>query len=235
MKILGVIPARGGSKGVPRKNIRPLLGKSLIQWTFEEAIKCPSLDRIVLSTDDDEIARHGKEIGLEVPFLRPEHLAADTTPMIDVLTDLLDRLETENYFPDALLLLQPTSPLRTARHIETAVEMLGDNDSVCTVFPLPLDICPHFVMKVDENGYLDFFLPEGKNIKRRQDVIPAYKRAGLVYLCRTSVIRKYNDLYGEKCKPYIVDRETAVSIDTWDDWQAAEKLLLSKTTQQVNP
>lgn len=235
MKILGVIPARGGSKGVPRKNIRPLLGKSLIQWTYEEAAQCTQIDRIILSTDDEEIAQHGKQIGLEVPFLRPAHLAADTTPMIDVLTDLLDKLEAENYFPDALLLLQPTSPLRTHEHIRQAVEMLEDHDSVCTVYPLPLDICPHFVMKVDDHGYLDFFLPEGKNIRRRQDVVPAYKRAGLIYLCRTAIIRKYNDLYGEKCKPFIVEKETAVSIDTWEDWENAEKLLREKITSNVNP
>ncbi|MEZ4825560.1 MAG: acylneuraminate cytidylyltransferase family protein [Bacteroidia bacterium] len=235
MKILGVIPARGGSKGVPRKNIRPLMGKSLIQWTFGEASQCAELDRLILSTDDEEIARHGEEIGLEVPFLRPAHLATDSTPMIDVITDILDRLEAENYIPDALLLLQPTSPLRTREHISKAVNMLEDNDSVCTVYPLPLDICPHFVMKVDENGYLDFFLPEGKNIRRRQDVIPAYKRAGLIYLCRTAVIRKYNDLYGEKCKPYIVEQETAVSIDTWDDWNRAEQLIREKITANTNP
>lgn len=227
MKILGFIPARGGSKGVPRKNIRPLAGKSLIERTFEVAKNSNALDRIILSTEDESIAEHGRSIGLEVPFLRPDHLAQDTTAMIDVIIDLLDTLkEKENYVPDAVMSLQPTSPLRKTRHIDEAAALLGDNDAVCGLVPVPLELCPHYVMKINEDGFMDYFLPEGAKIKRRQDVIPAYRREGTVYLARTEVIYHYRNLYGEKCVPMFVDPSESLSIDTWEDWHQAEKILM---------
>lgn len=227
LKILAFIPARGGSKGVPRKNILQMLGKTLVQRTFEAASNSKYLDRIVISTEDKEIADHARDIGLEVPFLRPAHLAGDHVAMIDVIIDLLDQLkEREGYVPDALMCLQPTSPLRTAEHIDEAVELLEENDAVCSVVPVPLELCPHFVMKITDDGFVDYFLPEGKQITRRQDVQPAYRREGTVYLARTDVIYTYRDLYGEHCRPMFVNPEDSVSIDTWDDWQYAERRLI---------
>lgn len=229
LKVLGFIPARGGSRGVPRKNIRPLLGKSLVQRTFEVARQSPYLDRIVLSTDDEEIAAHGREIGLEVPFLRPAHLATDTTPMIDVIIDVLDQLkEREGYVPDALISLQPTSPLRLVEHIDRAIEVLEDHDAVCSVVPVPLELCPHYVMKINDEGYIDYFLPEGRKITRRQDVIPAYRREGTAYLARVETIYQHRNLYGDRCKPMFVEPQDSISIDNWDDWHTAEQRLTER-------
>ncbi|MEL6673307.1 MAG: acylneuraminate cytidylyltransferase family protein [Bacteroidota bacterium] len=232
LNILGLIPARGGSKGVPRKNIRPLAGQSLVQRTFSVAQNSGVLHRIILSTEDEEIAQHGRDIGLEVPFLRSKTHARDQSPMIDVLTEALDRLkEEEGYEPDALLLLQPTSPFRKPVHLQRAVELLGDHDSVCTVVPVPLELCPHFVMKITEEGYLDYFLEEGRKIKRRQDVPPAYRREGTVYLTRPAVIRTYGNIYGQSCIPMPISEAESLSIDTEDQWAFAEKMLLEGTTK----
>src|SRR5207249_733281 len=116
MTFAGVIPARGGSQGIPRKNLAPCAGRPLLAWTAAAALACPQLQRVILSTDDDGIASIGRELGLDVPFLRPPELAQAETPMLGVLQHLLERLGESGPVPEALVLLQPTSPLRTARH-----------------------------------------------------------------------------------------------------------------------
>lgn len=226
MKILAVIPARGGSKGVPRKNIKPLLGRSLVERTLEQARACSHIDRIILSTDDDEILAHASDLGLETAPKRAEHLSSDHTAMIDVVLDLLIGLEDrEGYIPDVVLLLQPTSPLRDVRHIDTAISMIGDNDSVCAVIEVPQELNPQFVMKIGAEGYLDYYLPEGRNVKRRQDVMPAYRRDGTVYLTKRDVLFEHQNFYGASCIPMMIDPAESLSIDTDKDWQRAESVL----------
>jgi CMP-N,N'-diacetyllegionaminic acid synthase len=223
MKILGIIPARGGSQGIPRKNIKPLAGQSLIQRSFQCGQQSGVLDRIILSSDDQEIINHGKSIGLEAPFVRPAEFAANNSAQIDVVVHALNTLTTDGYKPDAVLLLQPTSPARKPEHIQRAVELLQDNDSVCTVIPIPKDHCPHYVMKITDGGFLDYFLPEGANYTRRQDVPQAYNRDGTIFLTRTSVLLEERSFYGQKCIPMPIPVEESLNIDEPTDWERAEK------------
>jgi CMP-N,N'-diacetyllegionaminic acid synthase len=225
MKILGLIPARGGSKAIPGKNIKLLEGKSLIQRAYETARKSKYLDRIILSTDSNEIAEHAKSFGLEVPFIRPQEFAKDESPMIDAIVHTIETLKKSGYLPDAVMLLQPTSPLRKAEHIDEAIELLKDNDSVCSVIEIPQDMSPHYVMKITADGHLDYFLPEGKNFKRRQDVPKAYKRDGTIFLTRTEVLLNEKNVYGKRCIPYFMDASLAINIDTPEEWKMAENFL----------
>jgi CMP-N-acetylneuraminic acid synthetase len=225
VRILGLVPARGGSKGVPGKNVRPLAGESLVRRAFACARAAGVCDRIVLSTDDESIAEDGVRAGLEVPFIRPADLARDETPMIDVALHALEALSASGYAPDAVMLLQPTSPLRTPEHLRKAADMLDGNDSVCSVVPLPRDHCPHYVMKITDAGYLDFFLDDGARIVRRQDVPQAYRRDGTVYLTRTPVLTQARSFYGARCVPLILDPAESLTIDSPEQWSAAEGLL----------
>lgn len=228
MKILAMIPARAGSKGLPGKNVKQLLGKPLIQHAFETARESGVLDRIILSTDCMVAADLAKAIGLEVPFLRPAELATDVTAMIDVAMHALTTLAAANYTPDALLLLQPTSPLRLAEHIRQAVALLEGVDAVCSVTPLPRDLCPHYLMKLGPDGYLDFFAPEGTGLARRQDVPQAYKRDGTIYLARSDVILGQRSFYGKRTRPLMINWGESVSIDGPEDWRRAEQLLRAR-------
>lgn len=224
-KILGLIPARGGSKGIPGKNIKPLAGKSLIQRTFESAVASGVLDRIILSTDDAEIADHACSIGLETPFLRPAKIASDESPMIDVALHALMTLQEKGYTVEALMILQPTSPLRKPGHIQKAVELLGDNDAVCSVIPVPKHFCPHYLMKITESGFLDYFMPNGAGFTRRQDVPQAYNREGTIFLTRTRIILEQRSFYGNRCLPMAIDPRDSLNIDQPEDWIEAEQRL----------
>jgi CMP-N,N'-diacetyllegionaminic acid synthase len=231
MRILGLIPARGGSKGIPRKNVRPLAGKSLVERAFECAKASGVLDRIILSTDDQAIVEVANSLDLEVPFLRPPELACDQTPMVEVAVHALSALKDSNdYTPDALLLLQPTSPLRRPEHIKEAVQLLGENDSVCSVVALPQDLCPHYVMKITPDGLLDFFLPDGAQYTRRQDVPQAYRRDGTIFLTRTTILFKQHNFYGRHCVPMILPANDSLNINDPAEWVEAERILASVVT-----
>lgn len=225
MKILGLVPARGGSRGVPGKNLAPLAGRSPVRRAYEAGRDSGVCDRIILSTDDEAIAAEGRQAGLEVPFLRPAALARDDTPMIDVVVHTLETLRVQGYEPDAVLLLQPTSPLRRPEHLRHAAELLDDNDSVCSVVRLPREHSPHYVMKIDERGYLDFFLEDGARYTRRQEVPQAYRRDGTVYLTRTSVILGGRTLYGQRCVPLVLDERESLTVDSPEQWREAERRL----------
>jgi CMP-N,N'-diacetyllegionaminic acid synthase len=225
MKVLGLIPARGGSKGVPGKNRRLLLGKSLLQRAFEVAVTAGVLDRIVLSTDDPAIARIAQDIGLDVPFLRPAEFARDESPMMDCVRHAVTTLAEAGYRADALLLLQPTSPLRRPEHIQDAVRLLDGNDSVCSVSPVPPEISPHFLMRITAEGFLQFFMADGATYGRRQDVPRAYRRDGAIYLARTALILEQGTLYGRRCVPMQIAPEDSLSIDDENDWAEAERRL----------
>ena len=160
--VLAIVPARGGSKGVPGKNVRVLAGRPLIDYTARAARESGVIDRIVLSTDSDEIADAGRRSGLEVPFMRPASLAADDTPMLPVVRHAIDALSASGWTPDVIVLLQPTSPLRRPSHVRDAVTMLRETkaDSVVTVVELPRHLSPDYVMRI-EDGVLRPFLPDG--------------------------------------------------------------------------
>jgi CMP-N-acetylneuraminic acid synthetase len=228
MKVLGLIPARGASKAIPRKNVLPLLGKSLVERTFECARASAALDRVILSTDEPEIAELGRRIGLEVPFQRPGDIAGDTTPMIDVVVHALSTLGQQGYTPDAVMVLQPTSPLRRPHHIRDTVALLATHpeaSGVCTVCPMPKELCPHYLVKMSPDGYLEFFMPDGANYRRRQDVPQAWRRDGTIFLTRTNVLIDERSFYGQRCLTLELKPAEVLNIDEPADWEEAERRL----------
>ena len=228
MRFLGVIPARGGSKGVPGKNIRPLAGKPLIAWTIEAARDSGVLDRLVVSTDDDVIAAVARQFGAEVR-MRPAALAQDNTPTRPVLEHAARELEGEGDAFDAVVTLQPTSPLRLPRHISEACAQFAADpkaDSLVSCVAVPHIFNPVSVMKRTADGYLENFLG-GDAITRRQDKPQAFARNGAaVYVTRRSRIGDF--VFGGKLLCYLMDEEHSLDIDTLDDFAAAEAAMAAR-------
>lgn len=233
MKILGVITARGGSKSIPRKNIKELCGKPLIVWTIEAAQRSGVFDRIILSTDDPEIAEVARGHGVEVPFLRPAEFAQDTTPHLPVMQHAVTWLkEHEDYQPDFVCILQPTAPLRQALHLREAVELLKrtDADSVVSMVEIPGDSNPYWAVKVDGQGLATLLLsgePIRKRIPRRQSLPKAYTHTGAIYLFRTSLLfdPAEPNFYGDRVAAYIMDRKYCANINDPEDWVQAEQAM----------
>lgn len=238
MKILGIIPARGGSKSIPRKNIKELGGKPLIAWTIEAAKKSGVLDRLILTTDDSEIAEAGKGLGVEVPFMRPKELAEDKTPTLPVLQHAVEWLkENEGYVPDAVMLLQPTAPLRRPEHIQGAVELLKQSgaDSVVSVVEIPGHFSPYWAVVEKEDGRAELFVgePIRKRIPRRQDFPKkTYANNGAIYLFRPHLLfdAEKPSLYGEHVRLLPMEEKYSVNIDSPEDWELAE-IAMKKLTR----
>lgn len=223
---LAIVPARGGSKGIPDKNLRPLVGRTLLDYVARAARESQVVDRIVLSTDSEAIAAAGRQAGLDVPFMRPAALAQDDTAMLPVIAHALGELARAGWTPEYVVLLQPTSPLRRGSHIAAALSQLTTSgaDSVVTVTELPKALSPDYVMRI-EGGVLRPFLPEGARVTRRQDARRAYSRDGTVYAFRRDTVERFGDIYGDRCLPLIVDSEESLSIDSQADWDRAERIL----------
>ena len=224
--VLALVPARGGSKGVPGKNVKPLAGHSLLEYTARAARDSGVIDRIVLSTDSPEIADAGRRAGMEAPFMRPASLAADDTPMLPVIQHALAEIVRSGWSPDIIVLLQPTSPLRRPDHVRDAVNLLRetDADSVVTVVEVPRHLSPDYVMRIDK-GRLKPFLPDGAHITRRQDARPAYSRDGTVYAFHRTTLERFGSIYGEDCRPLLIDAKESLSIDSPSDWDEAARIL----------
>ena len=238
MEILALIPARGGSKSISKKSISLLLGKPLLAYTCEAALSSRLITRTVLSSDDEEIAAVGRDCGVEVPFMRPEELARDDTPILSVIQHALRTLlETEGYQPSLIMLLQPTSPLRRAYHIDEALDFLIETgaDSVVSVIAIPHRYSPVSVMQI-ENGQLTPFLKgEGTRILRRQDKPEVYARNGPALLAtRYHTIMEEHSLYGTKCVPYIMDHYSSIDIDSEEDLAYAEFVMSRYRDTQFN-
>ncbi|MDQ3009373.1 MAG: acylneuraminate cytidylyltransferase family protein [Acidobacteriota bacterium] len=227
MNILGLIPARGGSKGVLRKNIRLLAGKPLLSYTAEAALASHRLTRVILSTDDEEIAEAGRSCGVEVPFLRPPELAEDTTPTLPVVQHALQFLEGQGNRFDAVCLLQPTNPLRRTSDIDGCIELLekAQADTVITVLSVPAEHNPHWAYFRNADGSLRLSTGEPAPIPRRQDLPPTFHREGSVYVMRRDVVMLGNSLYGARVIGFEIERERSVNIDNLDDWARAESFL----------
>jgi len=224
MRVLGLIPARGGSKGVPRKNIRLLGGKPLLQYTAEAALAAQRLAKVILSTEDEEIADVGRNCGLAVPFLRPAELAEDDTPTLPVMQHAVSWMESRGERFDAVCLLQPTNPLRRSEDIDGCVELLEKSkaDSVVTVLPVPAEYNPHWVYLSDASGRLRLSTGEASPIPRRQQLPPAFHREGSVYVTRRDVLMEQNSLYGKTLYGYSLESNASINIDTPQDWASAE-------------
>jgi CMP-N-acetylneuraminic acid synthetase len=227
MRVLGVVTARGGSKGIPRKNIRVLAGKPLIAWTAEAARRASRLARTILSTDDEAIASAGRAAGLETPFLRPAELAQDTTPTLPVLQHAVGVLEAAGDRYDAICLLQPTNPLRTAEMIDASIARFEETgaDTLISVLPVPPEHNPHWVYFAGADGALHLATGEAAPIPRRQELPPAYHREGSIYVMKRDVLMEQGTLYGARVIGYPVDPGTSVNIDTEADWARAEARL----------
>jgi len=226
-QVLGIITARGGSKGIPRKNLALLLGKPLLQYTAEAALAATTLASLILSTDDEEIAEVGRRCGLEVPFIRPRELAADDTPTLPVLQHAVTFLEDRGRKYDAVCVLQPTSPLRRPEHIDGCVNLLftSQAEAVMTVLPVPHQYNPHWVYLADQTGTLRISTGDNEPISRRQELPTAFHREGSVYVVRRDVLMKRNSLYGEKLLGYPMDEADSINIDDPADLSRAEELL----------
>jgi len=227
MKVLGIVPARGGSKGIPHKNIVPLLGKPLLAYTAEAALASKRLSRVVLSTEDKDIARVGHQCGLEVPFLRPVELARDETPTIPVVQDVVRRLEAIGELYDAVFILQPTNPLRRTEDIDGAIELLERTaaDSVISFVDVGEKHPARMKILTSEGWVIDPPFAEQYEGQRRQDLPKLYLREGSVYLTRREILMEQHSLKGSHCRAWIIPPERACNIDTTFDLFLAEQLL----------
>lgn len=231
MRVLGIIPARGGSKGIPRKNIRPLGGRPLLQYTAEAALGARRLADVVLTTDDPEIAELGRRLGLRIPFLRPAELARDDTPSLPVLRHTVSLLEEQGETYDAICLLEPTSPMRLPEDVDACIDRLVESgaDAVMTVLPVPVQYNPHWVYLMAEDGALRVSTGDPEPVPRRQELPPAFNRDGMVYVTRRNVLMEQNSLYGRRTLGIVIDPDRSVNIDSPDDWARAERLLAARS------
>jgi len=226
MQVLGIIPARGGSKGVPGKNIKDLGGKPLLQYTFESALDSKLLSRTILSSEDAVIIEKAKTIGLEVPFVRPDELASDSASSIQVVRHAVDFLESEGFFYDAVCLLQPTYPFREKGFIDKAIQKFEATgaDTLVSVLPVPHEYNPHWTFEKDADGYLKIATGEEEIITRRQNLPTAYHRDGAIYITKVTYI-KQGTFYGKKMVAIESEHSHYVNIDTLKDWEKAEAYL----------
>ena len=221
MNFLAVIPARGGSKGIPRKNIRPLAGQPLIAWTISAAQQANRVDRIVVSTEDEEIAAVARALGAEVPFMRPKDLAADDTPGIAPVLHAIEQLPDFDW----VLLLQPTSPLRTAADIDGIMRYCLDHDAPAAVSVCEVDKHPYWMYHRDDASRLQALIPARPEITRRQDLPQAYVLNGALYLARTDWLRDRQSFLGPETLGYVMPPERSVDLDTPRDWRWVEYLI----------
>lgn len=226
MRILGVIPARGGSKGIPGKNIKLLGGKPLLSYTWNSASESKLLTRTILSTEDDKIIEVAQSLNIEVPIKRPSRLAKDNTPTLFVIIHLLKYLKKKNKFYDAVCLLQPTAPFRRENLIDEAISKFLETgvDSLVSVREIPHQFNPHWVFE-EKDGILKIATGEEKIVSRRQDLPIAYHRDGAIYITKTEVILNEGSLYGKKIGYIDTSNDPHINLDTPKDWQEAENML----------
>ena len=224
-KILAVIPARGSSRGLPRKNVQPLLGKPLIAQTIEQAKNSKYIDRFLVSTDDGEIAEISKRCGAEVPFMRPKELATDEAKGIDVILHAVNFLKKRDQLYEMLLVLQPTSPLRISKDIDNAIELLSEKDAQAVVSVCKTEHHPGWANMLPPDGCMkDFIKPEHAN-KNRQELPDFYRLNGAVYVAYVDYISEHRSFFGDKTFAYVMPQERSVDIDTETDLKLADFLL----------
>ncbi|PLR67929.1 acylneuraminate cytidylyltransferase family protein [Bacillus sp. UMB0893] len=209
---IGVIPARGGSKGIPHKNIREVNGKPLIQYSIEEANKSNYLDRIIVSTDDLEIERVAKKVGADVPFLRPKEYATDTAKTIDALIFTVNELAIRGFQYDYLVLLQPTQPLRKGWHIDEAIKEIVDRDRNSLVSVSEVQDHPILMRTINDHGELENILKISSTI-RRQDFPTYYKVNGAIYINKLNENFTLNTSLNDNSLSYIMDKRYDIDID----------------------
>lgn len=223
MRNLAIIPARRGSKGLKNKNIRLLNGKPLMAYTIEAALDSSCFDRIVVSTDSEVYAKIAEEYGAEVPFLRPEHLSGDEASTNDVVIDLLVKLKKKGNEFDYLMILQPTSPLRTSEDIKKAINLMKEKNANAVVSLCEVDHSPLYTGQVPEDLRIDGFIKPDIG-DRRQDLQKYYRLNGAIYLAKVDYFMKYQNLYHKKCYAYLMDKKRSVDVDDEVDFVFADTL-----------
>ena len=221
-RLLAIIPARGGSKRLPRKNILDLAGKPLIAWTIEAALESKYIDRIVVSTDSKEISSISRKYGADVPFMRPDELATDETTSIDVVLHQLDQLEECNDSYSYVILLQPTSPLRTAENIDESVELLKSRNSDAVISVCKVEHSPLWCNTIPADGSLLNFLDDSILNKRSQDLNQYYRLNGAIYLCNIKLLKKEKNFFLKSNSiAYKMNEEQSIDIDSKNDFMCA--------------
>lgn len=222
--VLAIIPARGGSKGVPKKNIQKVGGKSLLEWTAQEAGRSKYIDRLVLSSEDAEIIQLAKKCGIDVPFVRPMELTQDDSPASEAVLHALQMLPGYDY----VVLLQPTSPLRIAADIDGCLEMTVAGNSKSCISVTETDKSPYWMCRLDNNNILHPLIPSESPSKRRQEYPPVYLPNGAVYLADTNFFLTHRNFKSESTIGYKMPRERSLDIDTELDFIVCESILQNR-------
>jgi len=214
MNIVAIIPARSGSKGIPMKNIQKIAGRPLIEYTISSAKNSKKIDRVVVSTDSNKIARIAKQAGAEVPFLRPKKISGDSSSTLDVVKHTLRFLfNNQSYVPDIIIILQPTSPLRTTRLIDKSIRVLKKSDTTSVITVSKIKTHPYISFWYNKQ-YLKPFKSDFQKYNRRQKLPALYCPTGSIYTFWYETLKKYDSIYGPKIKPIIVkEAETNIDID----------------------
>jgi CMP-N-acetylneuraminic acid synthetase len=232
---LGIIPARGGSKGIPGKNLFPVGGKPLLYWTLKCARESRSLTRSIVSTDSPEIAEAARDYSGEVPFMRPVELAADDTPGVDVVLHALEWLESnEGYRPELVMVLQPTSPLRTSDQIDACADLLLMRNAPAVVSVTEVQYHPYWMKLVDADGVLRDFMTIDGPYHRRQDVPAMYAPNGALYLVRRSVLMARRTLFPEGTLAFIMAQSSSLDVDTPWDAHLADLILREQHEDRIH-
>lgn len=233
-RILAIIPARGGSKGIPKKNIRPLLGKPLIGWTIDQAKHSKYIDHVFVSTDNKEIADVSEQFGVKVDSFRPDELAQDSSTSMDVILYTIRFLEERNLNFDLVMMLEPTSPLRESSDLDASIEILLENSDAESI----VGVCrvegghPAFLVKL-ENTFLRSYLGNNFKVLRRQDIDDLYFFEGSLYLSYVHSLKTRKNFYHEKTIGYIVPKWKSFEVDDNIDFMIIEKLLEEKLNSNI--
>ncbi len=227
-KILGIIPARGGSKGLPGKNIRMLCGKPLIAWSIASALKSQCIDELMVTTDSNEIAQVAEQYGANVPFIRPDELATDEAKSVDVVAHTIDWYEERQKRYDLLMLLQPTSPLRTAEDIRNAVSLFFDKQAEAVISVCGVDHHPWWSNTLPADGSMKQFLRPEISKTNRQDLPVFYRLNGAIDLIENRLFMERRSFWPERTYAYIMPQERSIDIDSMIDFRLAELLLGGK-------
>lgn len=227
MRVLAIIPARGGSKRIPRKNMLSVAGRPLIYYTLNAVLGSKKLDSVVVSSDDEEILAYCRDYPNVTALRRPSHLAADKSPTLGVIRHVLQTLQLLGYIPDAVMTLQPTSPLRTSDHIDSAIELFSQRpelDSLVSCVLVNHSFHPAALMKISSellhSANTDF------NIEAIQDTVYYARNGAAIYLTKYPQCLSY--VYGGKIAPYVMNSSDSIDIDTFDDVLIAERLIVAK-------
>lgn len=217
---VAIIPARGGSKRIPRKNIRPFAGKPMIAWSIEAALASGVFDEVIVSTDDDEIAEVSQVHGASVPFLRPAELSSDTAPFMPVIRHAFSFAQQPVEFACSIV---ATAPFLSGRRLAEALKTLRDSDADFVLSVTPFDSPVQRSLRLSDDNLLTFANPEFA-MKRSQELEPRYHDAGQFFVGRVPALMQHDAVLFAKCLPVFIPRDEAVDIDTEDDWRFAEKL-----------